>query len=467
MKIPRDFQWLIADYIVQHARCGVFVPMGMGKTLAVLLAIVMCRMLGEYLGKVLVVAPLRVARTTWPDEVYGWPQTRHLRVSVITGTEAERRAALRADADIYTINYDNLQWLEKQLGGSWPFGWVVADESTKLKGFRTRQGTARAKVLGKYAHSQFIQRFTQLTGTPAPNGVKDLWACGWFIDRGKRLGDNFTAFEKRWFRRDFMGYNIEPHPHSQKEIEDALKDCCFSLDVRDYFDIKDPIVSVRKVFLPEPVMKQYRKMEGTMLSELRDIFTNRLHTIEAANAATKTMKCLQMANGAAYVGEGSIAWTEVHDEKLQMLESIVEEAAGMPVLVAYHFKSDLARLKKKFPKGKVLDKNPQTVKDWNNGKIPILFVHPASAGHGLSLQHGGNILVYFSVNWNLEEHEQVKERIGPVRQMQSGYDRPVFVYYILAANTIDEVVLERLKTKGDVQTILLKALKQRSEGDVD
>lgn len=462
MKKLRDFQWDIAQYIVDHPRCGVFVPMGMGKTVSVLTAVDMLHMLGEFKGKVLVVAPLRVARSTWPDEIQEWPHLRHLKVATILGDANERRAALRKDADIYTINYDNLVWLEKELGGNWPFEMVVADESTKLKGFRTRQGTARAKVLGKIAHSK-IKRFVQLTGTPAPNGVKDLWACGWFIDRGARLGDSFDAFEKRWFRRDFTGFNLEPMPHAQREIEGALKDVCFSLDVRDYFDIKEPIVAKRMVQLPEAARKMYRKMERDMFAELQDIFTDKKHRVEAANAATKTMKCLQLANGAAYIGEGSVAWSEVHDVKLQELESIVEEAAGMPVLVAYHFKSDLARLKKKFPQGKELDKSAQTVKDWNAGKIPLLFVHPASAGHGLSLQHGGNILVFFSVNWNLEEHQQVIERIGPVRQMQSGYDRPVFIYYILADGTIDEVVLERLKGKGEVQALLMAAMKRRSE----
>lgn len=466
MKQMRDFQWDIADYVVNNPRCGVFVPMGMGKTVSVLTAIDMLRVLGEYTGKVLVVAPLRVARVTWPDEVLDWPHLRHLRVSPIIGTEPERRAALRKDADIYTINYDNLQWLEKALDGDWPFGFVVADESTKLKGYRTKQGTARAKVLGKVAHRRgAVERFINLTGTPAPNGIKDLWGPTWFLDRGFRLGDSFASFEDRWFRRDFTGYSLEPLKGAQKEIEGLLGDLCFSLDVRDYFDIKEPVRVIRKVKLPEPVMKQYRKMERVLFTELKDIFTNRNHTIEAANAATKTMKCLQMANGAAYIGEGSVAWTEIHDQKLQELDSIIEEAMGAPILVAYHFKSDLARLKKKFPKARVLDKDPQTIKDWNAGKIPILLCHPASAGHGLSLQHGGHHLVFFSVNWNLEEHLQMIERIGPVRQMQSGYDRAVYVYYILAEDTIDELVMERLEEKGNVQALLMRAMKMMKDED--
>lgn len=466
MKQLRVFQHLISDYIVDNPRCGIFVPMGMGKTVSTLTAVSSLKDLGEFKGKVLVIAPLRVARTTWPDEVNEWEHLRHLTVSPIIGTPEQRRKALRKEADIYTINYDNLVWLENELDGEWPFNWVIPDESTKLKGFRTRQGTKRSKVLGKVAHSK-IERITMLTGTPAPNGVKDLWACGWFIDRGVRLGASYKAFTDRWFRRDFTGFNYEPMPHAQKEIEGLLSDVCFSLDVKDYFDIKDPIKTVRHVVMPPKVKKEYRRLEREMFAELEDIFTEKKQEIVVNSAAAKTMKCLQLANGAAYVGENNHSWNEVHDAKLQELESLVEEANGMPVLVAYHFKSDLARLKKRFPQGKELDKSTQTIRDWNAGKIPLLFVHPASAGHGLSLQHGGNIIAFFSVNWNLEEHQQVIERIGSTRQMQSGYDRPVFVYYILAEGTIDDVVLKRLEGKGEVQDLLMQALKlQKENGNV-
>jgi len=457
-----NFQHTIAEYVMDVKRCGVFVPMGMGKTVSALTAVSTLKTLGEFKGKVLIIAPLRVARTTWPDEINEWAHLRHLTISTILGDVRERRAALRKDVDIYTINYDNLVWLEKELDGEWPFTWVIADESTKLKGFRTRQGTKRAKVIGKVAHSA-IERITMLTGTPAPNGVKDLWACGWFIDRGARLGASFKAFSDRWFRRDFTGFSIEPMPHAQKEIEDLLSDVCFSLDVKDYFDIKDPIRSIRRVKLPEKVRKQYRQLEREMFTELTDMFTNKKHQIMATSAAAKTMKCLQLANGAAYVGEKNHSWNEVHDMKLQELESIIEEANGMPVMVAYHFKSDLARLKKYFPKGKELDKDPQTIRDWNAGKIPVMFAHPASAGHGLSLQHGGNIIAFFSVNWNLEEHQQIIERIGATRQMQSGYDRPVFIYYILAEGTIDNIILQRLEGKGEIQNLLMQALKHRED----
>ena len=195
-----------------------------------------------------------------------------------------------------------------------------------------------------------------------------------------------------------------------------------------------------------------------MYAELDEIG---LDTIEAVNAAARTMKCLQLANGAAYVGEDNKQWKEIHDQKLKALEDVIEEAAGMPVLVAYHFKSDLARLTKHFKKGRVLDSDPKTIKEWNAGKIPILFAHPQSAGHGLNLQDGGNIIAFFSINWNLEHHEQIIERIGTVRQKQAGYDRPVFIYYIMARNTVEDLVHARLKSKAAVQQLLMQAMKAR------
>ena len=456
------YQNEIVDYIIEKPRCGLFVPMGMGKTVSVLTALDALKMIGEIqpADKILVVAPLRVAQSTWPDEVFEWQHLSHLKVRPITGNASERRRALYSKADIYTINYENLVWLQKELGDRWPFTVVVADESTKLKGFRTRQGASRAKVLGLVAHTK-IKRFIQLTGTPAPNGIKDLWACGWFIDHGERLGRSYKAFTDRWFTRDFTGFNYIPLAHSQKEIEGKLKDVCFSLDVKDHFDIDDPISNRIMVNLPQAAMKKYKQMETQMFVELQEVLTGHNTEVEAVNAAAKTMKCLQLANGAAYVGDDKSEWSETHTVKLDALEEIIEEANGMPVLVAYHFKTDLKRLLKRFPQGRHLDKDPKTIADWNAGKIPVLFAHPASAGHGLSLQHGGNILVFFSVNWSLENHQQIIERIGPVRQKQSGYDRPTFIHYILAKGTIDEQVLERLETKREVQDILMEAMKKQ------
>jgi SNF2 family DNA or RNA helicase len=352
-------------------------------------------------------------------------------------------------------------WLLEVLNGHWPFGKIIPDEATKLKGFRLKQGTKRSQALAQVA---FInKRFTELSGTPAPNGLQDLWGQAWFLDAGERLGRNHDSFKNRWFQRSFTGYGMDPLPFAQKEIQGKLKDICISLNTKDYFDIAEPIESIRYIDLPTKARVKYEDMEKDMFMELGQ------YNVEAFNAASRTQKCLQVANGAAYVVDDavdddspkSLKWYEVHDQKLQALDEIFEEAAGMPVLVAYSFKSDLARLKKAFPRGRVLDKNPQTIKDWNAGLIPYLFAHPQSAGHGLNLQDGGNILAFFSSNWNLEHDEQIKERLGPVRQFQAGHDRPVYIYRIIARDTVEEDVLERLKTKKSVQDILLAAMKRK------
>lgn len=433
----------------------------MGKTVTVLTVIDILRLVGDVRRPVLILAPLRVAQTTWPDEVKKWSHTAHLRVSPILGTESERCAALMRPAEIYTINYENIPWLIKYYAkrGHWPFDMIVADESTKLKGFRLNQGAKRARDLARVAFKS--SRFINLTGTPAPNGLIDLWGQTWFLDGGERLGRTFTAFIQRWFEKSYDGYSFDPRPNAQKEIEERLKDICLSLNPADYFDLEEPIKVPVEVDIPHKARAIYKDMEKTMFAELGD-----LDEIEAVNAAARTMKCLQLANGAAYVDEKATIWKEIHDVKIKALEDIIEEAAGMPVLCAYNFRSDLDRLRRAFPKGRLLDKQPQTLRDWNAGKIPLLFAHPASAGHGLNLQDGGNILVFFSVNWNLEEHEQIIERIGPVRQKQAGYDRPVFIYYIMVKNTVERLVMERLESKASIQEILMQAMKARKENEL-
>lgn len=280
----------------------------------------------------------------------------------------------------------------------------------------------------------------------------------WFLDKGKRLGRSFSAFTQRWFRAGYTGYGVEPLPHAQAEIQEAVRDICITIDAKDWFDLREPIVNTIYVDLPPVARKLYDAMEAEMFMEIANT-----PPVEAANAADRTMKCLQLANGAVYVGEDEDRrWVPVHDVKIQALQEVVEEAAGMPVLVAYHFKSDLARLLKAFPKaGRHLDQDPQTVRDWNAGRIRVLFAHPASAGHGLSLQDGSNILVFFGHNWNLEEFLQMIERLGPTRQMQAGHDRPVFLHHIVARNTVDEVVMARRESKRQVQDLLLEYMKTK------
>ena len=450
---PRPYQELIIDHIIENPRCAIWAEMGVGKTVATLTALDTLQMVED--GPVLIVAPLRVATVTWPDEILKWEHLKGLNISVITGTEKDRVSAVRAPSQLYVTNYEQLVWLVAYWGDKWPYKTVVLDESTKVKSFRLRQGGKRAQALGSIAHTR-IKRMIQLTGTPASNGLKDLWGQLWFVDAGTRLGRSFSAFSQRWFVPDRSGFGIAPMKSAQAEIQEKLKDVCLTIAAKDWFDLRQPIVTNIEVILPVKARKHYNEMEKEMFTSL-----DTGHAIEAFNAAAKTQKCLQIANGAMYVGDGAIEWQELHKAKIEALDSVIEEAAGMPVLVAYHFKSDLARLMKAFPQGKQLDKNPQTIRDWNDGKVPLLFAHPASAGHGLNLQDGGNIIVFFGLNWNLEEHLQIIERIGPTRQLQAGYDRPVFIYRIIAKDTIDELVLERLETKKEVQEILMTAMKKR------
>lgn len=456
---PRAYQHDLIAHMLEVQRCGVWAGMGVGKTASALTALDILELTEP--GPSLVLAPLRVAASTWPDEARKWTHLRNVEVSAVVGDVAARRAALKKPASVFTTNYENLPWLVEHFGDKWPFRKVIADESTRLKSFRLRQGGKRARALGSIAHTR-IERFVELTGTPSPNGLQDLWGQAWFLDKGMRLGRSFEAFKSRWFRSVRMGADphavrLEPLPFAQEQIEEALSVLCMSLDIRDYFDIAEPIINVIRVEMPAKARQMYRDMEREMFLSIGDT------EIEAFNAASKTIKCLQLANGAIYTDEKNTTWSEIHDAKLQALESVIEEAAGMPVLVAYHFKSDLARLLKAFPKGRALDQDPQTIRDWNAGKIPVLFAHPASAGHGLNLQDGGNILVVFGHWWDLEQYQQIVERIGPTRQMQAGHDRPVFIHHIVAADTVDELVMARRESKREVQDLLLAAMRRTQE----
>lgn len=451
--LPRRYQELIGGFIVGNKRCAVWSSPGTGKTGATLSALEDLTFV-EDVYPALIVAPLRVARTTWPNEVRKWNHLKHLRVVVVTGSLKERRAALRIPADIYTTNFEQLPWLVEELGDRWPFKTVVADEATKLKGFRLRQGTQRAKALARVAHTK-IKRIILLTGTPSPNGLQDLWGQMWFVDKGDRLGRTFDAFKQRWFRASHTGFGVEATDQAQGEIQAALKDVCITIDAADWFALEEPIINKIMVELPASAKVMYKQMEKQFFMELEGG-----QQIEALNAAAKSMKLLQIANGAAYL-EGGQDWEKIHDEKLDALEEIIEEAAGMPVLTAYHFKSDLARLKKRFPDGIDLSAKGGLERA-QAGEGRVWFGHPASMGHGVDgLQYHTNIMAFFGYSWSLENYLQFIERIGPTRQLQAGFKRPVFMHMIMAADTVDELVLERLHSKREVQDILMEAMKER------
>ena len=461
--VPRSYQKLIVDNILYNKRTAVFAGMGLGKTASTLEAIRQIKAVRPSLTA-LIIAPLRVAQSTWPDEVRKWDSFKNLRVSVICGSAKARRDALLADADIYTINYENIPWLVEELKGDWFFDLIVADESTRLKGLRARQGTQRAKALAKVAFKS--EGFVELTGTPAPNGLLDLWGQMWFLDKGARLGKSFSAFQKEFFYPISRGGGAthwvewKLQEGSDKRIKRRIEDVSITVNPEDYFDVAKNIFNDIVVELPREVMRQYRKFARELYLELEGG-----EEITASNAAVKTGRLLQMASGAVYAEDGE-AYSVIHGAKIEALKSVIEEANGAPVLCAYSFRHEVDRILKAFPFARVLDKSPQTIRDWNEGKIPLLLAHPASCGHGLNLQDGGNILVFFSCTWSLELHDQIVERIGAVRQAQAGHDRPTFVHYLIAKGTLDEAVKERLATKRDVLDVLLDR-KQEIVGDDD
>ena len=507
--VPRPYQRLMFDYVLSRPRCMVFAFMGAGKSSAVLWAILAMLMIG-YSKRVLILAPLRVAKSTWPDEVTKWSMFSDLRISYIGEWTAEEKAFLQARAmlqkavkrdeecrapatkalmdevdrlhpaaqaarlrlvrslDITTVNYDRVQELVDILGDKWPFDTTVADEVTRLKSVRTKQGSKRARALADVMFLPRVKRFIGLTGTPVPNGLQDIWGPLYFIDQGARLGRSYTAFENRWFgfQREADARNKAKFytkrillPHAEAEIKQAVSDVCFTLEAKDWFDLDEPITNRVYVDLPPEARVKYNQMQREMFTEIEG------HRIEAAAAAAKSIKCMAMASGFAYVNGSNTEWVEMHDAKIEALRSVVEEAAGLPLLCAYHFRADADRIERAFPHARRLDANPRTITEWNEGKIPLLLAHPASAGHGLNLAAGSNTLVFFSVDWNLENHQQVIERIGPVRQKQGGFNRPVHLHYLLARNTVDDMILERLETKASVQEVFLRAMKNFNESE--
>lgn len=456
---PRPFASLAMDLFAREPRCALWAKPGMGKSVITLTWLdTLHNIVGES-APTLVLAPLRVARDTWPREAQKWEHLRGLDVVPVVGSVSERRAALSRDAHVFTTNYEQLPWLVEEIGDRWPFRTVVADEATKLKGFRMRQGTKRAQALAKVAHTK-VERWINLTGTPASNGLEDLWGQTWFLDAGKRLGRTFSAFRERWFRPIKAGQFTRwvPTDGAQEEIQQRLSDICLTLDPRDWFDIKEPVVNVIYVDMPASAKARYRELERELFTVIGSA------EIEVFNAAARSMKCLQLANGAAYVDPnrcGEDAWVEVHSEKLDALEELANETGDDPLLVAYQFKSDLARLMKRFPDALDLSRRDH-LEAAKAGHGKIWLGHPASMGHGIDgLQEHCNTVVFFAQDWNLEYHDQVLERVGPMRQLQAGKDRPVFLHYIVARDTIDEVVMARRDSKRSVQDILLEYMKEK------
>jgi SNF2 family DNA or RNA helicase len=450
---PRPYQRQIIQHILDKPRCAIWADVGLGKTAPTLVALQELKRAGHDVYPALVVAPARVALSVWPAEARKWDVLQNTAVRPVIGTPKQRLEALSKGVQIFTINYENIPWLVQLFGEKWPFKACIADESSRLKGFRTRQGAKQAKALGAVAF--LSDRFVELTGTPAANGIKDLWGQLWFLDKGERLGKTFSRFKDRWFKEGWRGFTIEPLPGAQEEIQELVKDLCLSIRAEDWLTTEKPIHVPVEVALPKAAQVLYWTMEREMFVEIEK------RGVTAVNAAVLTSKCLQIAAGALYLDDANRMWKSVHDEKIEAVRSIYEENGCAPLLVAYQFNFDLERLQKAFPQGEVLDRRPSTIDRWNAGEIPLLFAHPKSCGHGLNLQDGSNRLCFMNHDWNLDQYLQMIGRIGPARQKASGHNRTVFVYNIIAKNTIEELVMRRLKTKESVQELLLNAVKRR------
>lgn len=442
---------------------GVFLAaeMGLGKTAATLKAVRTLLDLGE-VKKVLIVAPLKVADYTWPEEIAKWSFARALSYVVVTGDEWDRRIALRQgeDAEIHIINRENLVWLQQFWGRRWPYDMLVYDEASRLKGGSKRtagnvrkdgtQSRKRISEFGTLARMRWsFKKVVLLSGTPAPNGLIDLWGPLYIIDLGQRLGTSKTKFEQRWFAKDRYTYRVTPHDWSEGEIMDRIDDVFFSLKEADYLDVPPTVTVDHWVDLPPKARELYRRMErDTVLAEF---------DAEAVNNGVLTNKLLQMANGSIYGDDGTAH--RIHDEKLDVLDSIMAEAAGRSVLLGYQFKFDAEAIRKRFPYARFFGEGKNDKSDWDKGRIKLLVTHPASAGHGLNLQFGGNIQVWYGLTWSLELYQQFIKRLARSGQLA---DR-VFLHRILARKTADEAMVRTLDVKGVTQDRITDAVKAHVE----
>lgn len=456
----RGYQRWMSKQILRLPAVYLAAEMGLGKTASVLWAIRQLIDLGE-VKRVLVVAPLRVAEYTWPEEIAKWSFARSLRYSVVIGTRDEREAALKVPADVYIINRENVVWLQQHLGArKWLFDMLVYDEASRLKGGDKRtegnvrkDGTQSAKRRSEFGTLNVMrwsfEKIVELSGTPAPNGVIDLWGPLYVMDKGRRLGTSKTDFRDRWFRKKMDGYGYEPFDHSESEIMERIGDVFFSLKEKDYLEVP-PLVPVDHwVTLPPAAAERYRRMKREMV--LREF------DVEAVNGGVLVNKLLQLANGSVYDEDGTAH--KVHDEKLAILDSIVTEAMGRPILLAYSFKFDKAAITKRFPFIRWFGDTKNDKADWDAGRIKLMGTHPASAGHGLNLQLGGNIAVWYGLTWSLELYQQFIKRLARSGQMA---DR-VFLHRIMARNTADADVLKVLDNKGATQDRITDAVKAHVE----
>ena len=450
---PHEYQSFATNYIEHHPISALLIDMGLGKTVITLTALFDLLFDSFEIHKVLVVAPLRVGLISWPDELKKWEHLHFLKSSIVIGTEMERLRALKAKADIYIINRENLEWLVTKSGYKFDFDTVVIDELSSFKNGRSKRHKALMTV------RPYVKRIIGLTGTPAGNGLMDLWAEFKCLDYGSRLGRFITRYREEYFlpdkRNGMVVFSYKPQAGAEARIYSKISDITISMKAIDHLKMPDLIEVERAVELDEHEISLYKELVEEMVLELKD------KEITSANAAVLTGKLLQIANGAIYSDSGEIV--EIHDRKLDELEDIIEAANGKPLLVAYWFKHDLDRIKKRLDKlgviYKTLDK-PENIRQWNDKELQVGLIHPASAGHGLNLQSGGNTIVWFGLTWSLELYQQTVARL--YRQGQKSGS--VVVMHIIAKGTMDELILRALKDKDMTQTRLIDAVKAKIKG---
>lgn len=440
---PHDYQAYAIDYIETHPVAAVLLDMGLGKTVISLTAIADLLFDSFEAHRILVVAPLRVARDTWPAEIAKWEHLQHLTYAVCVGTPKERRMALMSGADITIINRENLGWLIDSSGFDFDYDMIIIDELSSFKNHKSKRFQSLMKVRPK------VKRIIGLTGTPSSNGLMDLWAEFKLLDFGERLGHFITHYRNNYFipdkRNGEIIYSYKPMPYAEDAIYRRISDITISMKSTDHLQMPELITSQYEVQLSEGETQRYEELKADFILELPE------GEITAANAASLTGKLSQLANGAIYDDDGNII--EFHDRKLDALEDLIEAANGKPLLVAYWFKHDLQRIKKRFNVREI--KSSKDITDWNNGDIPVAVIHPASAGHGLNLQAGGSTLIWFGLTWSLELYQQTNARLW--RQGQTS--GTVVIEHIITKGTIDERILKALSLKEVTQNALIDAVK--------
>lgn len=444
---PHEYQRRMTRMICEQPRVGLFLSMGLGKTVITMTAI--RELLDDFAAfRVLVIAPKRVAEDTWTREAAKWDHLHDLRISPILGTVKERTAALDAEADIYVIGRDNVIWLvellqERKKG--WPFDMVVIDELSSFKNPQAKRFRALRKAM------PCVRRVVGLTGTPSPNGLMDLWAEIYLLDRGERLGRTIGWYRDEFFRpgmrNGYVVYKWEPRKGAREQIEKRIGDICVSMSAEDYLTLPDRIDNVIPVRLGESEKTMYRAMEEDQLLQMGED-----ETVVALNAAAVMSKLLQMANGSVYTESGGVI--RIHDKKLDALEEIID-TADEPVLVFYSFRHDLDTIRARIPYARILERQ-EDIAAWNRGEINVLLTHPASAGYGLNLQEGGHVIVWYGLTWSLELYQQANARLH-----RQGQERPVIIHHLIAEGTVDEQVMHALQAKDTSQAALLAALKER------